>query len=211
MTASPDLTKLPLFNWHATKHVSQRRVRLTNAIVDLAPRDTRSLLDVGCGDGSMTKEIGDRLGATELRGVDVKLRPGSVIDVRPYDGLTLPFEDACFDLVTIVDVLHHCSDMAAVFAEVMRVVKPSGAVVVKDHFQFGAWSSGVLWAMDMFGNSAFGVKVRGNYLSPPQWVDLVAASGGAIEKLVWPFRIHTAPFHLVARSEYQFLMRVIRT
>jgi precorrin-6B methylase 2 len=52
--ASPDLTKLPLFHWHATKHVSQRRVRLTSAITDLAPRDTRAMLDVGCGDGSMT-------------------------------------------------------------------------------------------------------------------------------------------------------------
>jgi ubiquinone/menaquinone biosynthesis C-methylase UbiE len=134
-----------------------------------------------------------------------------VIDVRQYDGRTLPFEDARFDLVTIVDVLHHCSDMRAVFAEVIRVVKPTGAVVVKDHFQFGAWSSGVLWAMDMFGNTAFGVKVRGNYLSPPQWVDLVTASGGSIEKLVWPFRVHPAALRLVARAEYQFLMRVVRT
>src|SRR5215831_15147202 len=113
LMASPDLTKLPIFNWHATKHVSQRRVRLTNAIVDLAPGDARSMLDVGCGDGTMTKDIGDRLGATDIRGVDVKLRPGSVIDVRQYDGSTLPFEDARFDLVTIVDVLHHCSDMRA--------------------------------------------------------------------------------------------------
>jgi SAM-dependent methyltransferase len=209
--ASPDLTKLPIFNWHATKHVASRRERLVNAICDLAPTGITSMLDVGAGDGTMTKLVADRLGATDIKGVDVKLRPGSVIDVRAYDGLTLPFEDARFDLVTIVDVLHHCTDMNAVFAEIMRVVKPTGTVIVKDHFQFGRWSDAVLWAMDMFGNSAFGVKVRGNYLSPPQWVDLVSRTGGSIEKLVWPFKIHNAPITLVARSEYQFLMRITKS
>ncbi len=204
------LQKLPLFRWHSRSHVGARRDKLTNAIVELAPKRVESMLDVGCGDGTMTRAVADKLGAHDVHGVDIKIRPGLAIDVVEYDGKSLPFDDARFDLVTIVDVLHHCQDLEAVFSEIMRVVKPDGAVIIKDHFQFGSWSNGVLWAMDMFGNMHFGVKVRGNYLSPSQWVDLVAQSGGTIDKLVWPFKIHAAPITLVARSEYQFLMRVVR-
>lgn len=205
------LTKLPLFRWHERSVVTSRRARLTSALCELAAGLERpSLLDVGCGDGSMTREVADRIGAVDVHGVDVKIRPNSVIDVREYDGTKLPFEDSRFDLVTIVDVLHHCSDVRAVFREVVRVCKPGGAILVKDHFQFGAWSDKVLWAMDVFGNYAPGVTVRGHYLSPSEWVELVSASGGKVDKLVWPFRVHDLPFTLVARSEYQFLMRVSR-
>ena len=58
--ASPDLTKLPIFNWHATKHVASRRDRLVNAICELAPDKVVSMLDVGAGDGTMTKLVADR-------------------------------------------------------------------------------------------------------------------------------------------------------
>jgi SAM-dependent methyltransferase len=206
----PLLDKLPIFKWHERNVVGTRRARLAGAICDLAPSSAVSMLDVGCGDGSMTKIIADRIGAKDVHGVDIKIRPNSVIDVREYDGRHLPFGDAQFDLVTIVDVLHHCEDLRAVFGEIMRVVKPRGVVVIKDHFQFGPWSDYVLWAMDVFGNYAPGITVRGHYLSPPEWVDLVASAGGKVDKLLWPFRVHDLPWTLVARSEYQFLMRVLR-
>ena len=205
------LAKLPIFKWHEKSIVTSRRARLVDAICGLVPRSIDSLLDVGCGDGSMTKIVAERVGARDVHGVDVKIRPNSVVDVQEYDGRRLPFEDARFDLVTIVDVLHHCEDLRAVFGELTRVVKPTGMLVIKDHFQFGAWSDHVLWAMDAFGNYAPGITVRGHYLSPAEWVELIAGARARVDKLVWPFRVHDLPWRLVARSEYQFLMRVLPT
>jgi hypothetical protein len=63
--------------------------------------------------------------------------------------------------------------------------------------------------MDLLGNYSTDVFVRGTYLSPPQWVELVVAAGGTVDKLVWPFEVHALPWRLVTRSEYQFLMRVV--
>lgn len=204
------LGNLPIFRWHVRSIHVPRVQRLATAIAELVPRAS-SYLDIGCGDGSMARTIGEAVGATsDMHGVDVLVRPNAVIDVRRYDGHVLPFESGRFDLVTICDVLHHAEDAEAVMREAIRVLSPQGRLVIKDHFRFGAWSNVVLTAMDVFGNYAAGVLVRGHYFSPTQWVDMLARAGGRIEKLAWPFVIHDAPWRWVARSEYQFLMRVER-
>lgn len=62
--------------------------------------------------------------------------------------------------------------------------------------------------MDVIGNYAQGILVRGTYLAPDEWVDLVAAAGGAIDSLKWPFEVHNLPWRMVTRSELQFVARV---
>jgi 2-polyprenyl-3-methyl-5-hydroxy-6-metoxy-1,4-benzoquinol methylase len=203
------LAEFPLFRWHHGAVSVPRAARIARAIVDLAPRPTRAMLDVGCGDGTLAAHVARDLGVQDVRGIDIKVQPNCRIAVFPYDGLTMPFPDATFDLVTISDVLHHATDPLAVMREALRVVKKSGAVMVKDHFRLGRWSNGVLFAMDIIGNCAQGIAVTGNYLSPPEWVDLFAKAGGTADKLLWPFDVHSLPFRLITRSEYQFVARVI--
>jgi SAM-dependent methyltransferase len=204
------ISKLPVFRWHEDSVHIPRVQRLSTAIAELAP-SANSMLDIGCGDGTMARGIAEKVGASgDMHGVDVLVRPNAVIDVKQYDGYTLPFENDRFDLITICDVLHHADDPKAVVHEAMRVLSPRGSLVIKDHFRFGQWSNAVLLAMDIFGNYAAGVLVRGHYLTPPQWIELVTSAGGAIDRVLWPFEVHDLPWRLVAKSEYQFLMRVRR-
>ena len=197
-----------MFRWHLESVHVPRVQRLSKAIAELVP-SAKSLLDIGCGDGTMATGIAEVVGATgDLHGVDVLVRPNAVIDVRHYDGLTLPFENDRFDLITICDVLHHADDPRAVVREALRVLSPTGSLVIKDHYRFGQWSNAMLLAMDVFGNYAAGVIVRGHYLTPAQWIELVTSSGGAIDKVLWPFEVHDLPWRLVFKSEYQFVMRV---
>jgi SAM-dependent methyltransferase len=193
---------------HATVHLP-RVERIARGIAELAGPAT-SMLDIGCGNGLLARKIADRTGATSVRGVDVKVRDASAVPVQAYDGRTLPFADASFDLVTIADVLHHAEDPEPVVREALRVLAAGGKVVIKDHFRLGAVSNAILLAMDILGNYSTGVLVRGTYLSPPQWIRLVAAAGGVVDELVWPFDVHTLPLRLLTKSEYQFLMRVVR-
>lgn len=203
----PKLRDLPLFRLHDA-HIHVPRVRrIADAIVSLVP-EARAMLDIGCGNGLLAKDVAERVGAASLVGVDVKVRPEAVIEARAYDGLSLPFDDACFDLVTINDVLHHATEPGAVLNEAVRVLRPGGAVVIKDHFRTSALGNAVLFAMDWVGNVADGVHVTGEYLSPSEWVDLVATAGGRFDRLLWPFVVHALPWRLVARSEYQFVARV---
>src|SRR6185437_13854294 len=81
----------------------------------------RSLLDVGCGDGTVAKTIASRVGADRVAGVDIKVRPSVAVEVVAYDGLHLPFPDDAFEAVVISDVLHHCTDPGAVLRDALRV------------------------------------------------------------------------------------------
>jgi ubiquinone/menaquinone biosynthesis C-methylase UbiE len=88
------------------------------------------LLDVGCGTGFILDLAHDLF--DQLDGLD--LTPEMLDQVTRRDNLTLtlseaekmPFADESFNVVTCYSVLHHIEDLASVFAEVRRVLKPGG-------------------------------------------------------------------------------------
>jgi SAM-dependent methyltransferase len=168
----------------------------------------RSLLDVGCGEGSVAVAIAQRVGAQRVAGVDIKIQPGVPIEAVAYDGLHLPFPDGAFEAVVISDVLHHCQDPVAVLREALRVA--SRIVAIKDHFRFGPVSEKLLLWMDQIGNASHDIHVRGTYFGPREWAEMVAAAGGRFTGLEWPLQIHDYPFRLVTQDRLQFAAGVER-
>jgi SAM-dependent methyltransferase len=166
-----------------------------------------SLLDIGCGDGLNTLTLAKAIGATRVAGVDVHVRPTAQIEVREYDGLHIPFPDRSFDIVSLVDVLHHCSDPDAVLAETMRVA--CKLVVIKDHFQFGPVTNKVLYWIDRVGNAKDGIPCPGTYFQPHEWVAMVERAGGHIARLEWPLKTHDLPWRIVGWPQLQFTAKVV--
>ena len=93
------------------------------------------ILDVGCGGGLLAEEI-SRLGAAVI-GVDPSPNSidvarahassaGLTIDYRVGMGERLPLDDCSADIVYCVDVLEHVTDIDAVVAETVRVLRPGG-------------------------------------------------------------------------------------
>jgi ubiquinone/menaquinone biosynthesis C-methylase UbiE len=181
--------------------------RIVEGVGDLVGQPT-SMLDVGCSDGRLARAVADAVGADRVEGVDVKLQPDARIPVAEYDGRVLPFPDATFDLVTIVDVLHHAEDPRAVLAESLRVLAPGGSVVVKDHVRLGPVSRRILYALDVASNYAAGIRTTNTYLALDEWVALVHAAGGAIDAMVWPFRVHDLPWRVLLPSRCHLLLRI---
>jgi SAM-dependent methyltransferase len=95
---------------------------------------------VGCGPGGFTAIAAET--AREVVGVDVSrawveaaeatFRDRKIANARSEltAGETLPFEDGSFDVVTMVDVIHHLDDPRGVLAEVHRVLVPGGTFLV---------------------------------------------------------------------------------
>ena len=54
------------------------------------------------------------------------------VELQLSDGATLPFEDGMLDAVFANMYLHHCPDPRAAIAEMVRVLKPGGRLVITD-------------------------------------------------------------------------------
>jgi SAM-dependent methyltransferase len=184
--------------------------RVVTGVASLAPA-ARSMLDIGASDGRVAARVAGMLGIVDVHGADVQLQPDPAIPVVEYDGRSLPFDDDRFDLVTIVDVLHHADDPTAVVRDALRVLTPGGAIVVKDHLRLGAWSNMVLYAMDTASNFGVHTRAGGRYLSVDEWVRVANDAGGRIDTMVWPFQVHNLPWRAVARNEYHLLLRIVPT
>ena len=97
-------------------------------------------LDIGCGVGVTDRFLAGRFGA--LHGVDIaadaveKARKANPeVHYESYDGGVLPFADDSVDLAFTICVVHHVptGDWPAFAAEMKRVVRPGGLVVVFEH------------------------------------------------------------------------------
>jgi SAM-dependent methyltransferase len=121
---------------HVVEHYLRKRTRF---VLDTCPRGTG--LDVGCGTGALAMRLADA--GYEMVGVDpsdgmLEVLRGRCSAVRAVkaSGTSLPFEDDTYDLVLSVAVMHHIADPGDVrrtLAEMVRVAKPGGRILVWDH------------------------------------------------------------------------------
>ncbi len=116
--------------------LTRRRLQqvLTAVLVPAASRGGLCL-DVGCGD----RPYEGLFALGQYLGVDVEDsgRPLSMKQPdRFYDGKVLPYANDSFDLVMSTQVLEHVPDPLALLAEMARVCKPGGEIVVSLPFVY---------------------------------------------------------------------------
>ncbi|MBW8908765.1 MAG: SAM-dependent methyltransferase, partial [Mesorhizobium sp.] len=70
--------------------VFQRRIRVLSEHIGAVLGAEGTVLDLGCGDGSLAKAVMDRKPGLNFRGIDVFLRPRTAIPVEIFDGTTIP-------------------------------------------------------------------------------------------------------------------------
>src|ERR1035438_8017674 len=77
--------------------VHRRRVAvLAERLAAMLPPSS-TLLDVGCGDGTVAKLIEERVPGLQVAGAEFSPRPNCAIPCSGFDGAHLPFPDKSFD------------------------------------------------------------------------------------------------------------------
>jgi SAM-dependent methyltransferase len=148
-------------------YIHPRRVRVLADLIAPWLSPSAAVLDVGCGDGLLAREIVRRRPDTTVRGIDVLVRPTAAIDVAPFDGQRIPYGDGAFESVMLVDVLHHTDDPAVLLREAMRAARAD--VIVKDHTMDSRLAGRILRFMDRAGNERHGVRIPYNYWPTRRW------------------------------------------
>lgn len=199
------LQKQLLNNVH-DRAVFKRRVRVLSGHLADELRDGGTVLDVGCGDGSIAHAVMARNPRLDVQGIDVMLRPHSAIPAKVYDGDHIPFADKAFDWVTIVDVLHHTDDPARVLAECVRVARRG--VVIKDHLREGFAAFSTLRVMDWVGNRGHDVRLPYNYLSKAEWHSIFAELSVSPVRWNEALGLYPQPFALAFDRSLHFVATV---
>lgn len=113
-------------------------------------RKARSIIDVGCGDCLLTREL-SRLLKRRISAVDVfDHRKVPYEDHLVYDGRCLPFDDSKFDAALVLFTIHHTDDQLALLSEVARVT--SGSIVVFEDTYSSSFQRKFLEFYDWFSN-----------------------------------------------------------
>jgi SAM-dependent methyltransferase len=208
MAATPQKSQ-PLWwpiSWVGRLHqafVFPRRTRvLSELLAGLLPPDA-AVLDIGCGDGTIGNSIARLRPDVCVRGVEFLTRPGCQIECRSFDGSSLPFPDASFDVCLSVDVLHHTQDPNVLLREAARVSR--SAVLLKDHLDENFIDNATLRFMDWVGNRPHGVGLTYNYQSRKRWEEHFLRCGLTVVHWSTEVPLYPPPFSLVLGRGLHFI------
>ena len=103
------------------------------ALVPPAARPGAVLLDAGCGGGLLAPHLegrGYRHVGVDLRRPALELSAARGVVPVTGDVTALPLADGCADVVAAGEILEHVTDLPGTVAELVRVLRPGGLVVL---------------------------------------------------------------------------------
>ncbi len=127
-------------DWYASTWGDSVSNRLAAELCGVVEGDV--LLDIGCGTGTTLRTLAAELVDVELVGVDptprmleiARRQTGDATRIRYLQtgGEDLPFEAGHFSLALLVNTLAHLVDARVALAEIRRVLRPQGRLVLVD-------------------------------------------------------------------------------
>ena len=130
---------------HASVLASHRWRTVANSAAYLEPHliAGRSLLDIGCGPGTITAEFAQRLAPGRVVGLDAAsdavvaasthaAEVGADVTFVQGDALALPYDDNTFDITHAHQTLQHVADPVSMLREMARVTTPGGTIAARE-------------------------------------------------------------------------------
>jgi ubiquinone/menaquinone biosynthesis C-methylase UbiE len=140
------------------------------------------MLDVGCGTGLFASKVQYSLPHVEVCGVDLvsdmlakgqarwRLHRAHVLPVQG-DSERLPFVSGSFDIVTCANSFHHYPRQDRAVAEMRRVLRPGGRLMIIDGYRDGVWG----WFI--YDVCVAGIEGEVHHASARRFRDLMTQAG----------------------------------
>lgn len=186
--------------------LNRRATVLAKHLTALLPPSAH-VLDIGCGDGIIDHLAQQMRPDVRIEGIDVLARPCGKIPVKLFDGATIPYRDASFDVAMFIDVLHHTVDPLPLLREAARVAY---IIIIKDHLREGFLSNATLRVMDWFGNAHNEVALTYNYWSDAQWSAAFCSLGVVPSRRINSLGLYPMPASWLFERNLHFLVRLER-
>ncbi len=183
--------------------VHKRRIAVIAQRLAAMLPSASSLLDVGCGDGTIGKLVSQSAPGMTVEGAEFIPRADCAIPCLGFDGEHLPYGDRSFDGCMFVDVLHHSRDALAILRDAARVSR--NFILIKDHLAENSFDHATLRFMDWVGNRPHGVELPYNYFSNRQWQDVFQGAGLREVKVERKIPIYPFPFSAVFGRNLHFI------
>ena len=124
----------PSGRWTSSASPSSSSASSARSTTQLGPTEGRRCLDLGSDNGVISlllRRRGGSWASGDLTDEAVASIRGLVeTDVHKVEGGRLPFADATFDTVAVVDMLEHVPEEHAFLIELARITKPGGRLVI---------------------------------------------------------------------------------
>jgi SAM-dependent methyltransferase len=184
-------------------YVHNRRTSvLSEWCSNLIPANT-TVLDVGSGDGRLARLVADKRPDISIDAIDVRVRGDAAIPIKTFDGKSIPFDESSFDVVMLVDVLHHTDDPMILLHEAVRVARQT--LVIKDHLLQGAFAYQTIRFMDWMANARHGVALPYNYWTPAQWHGAFDTLGLTVSSWQSNLKLYPFPADLIFGRSLHFI------
>ncbi len=114
--------------------------KMKEMIPDIVKKNGIKHLDFGGGSGEFCKAFKDYNASIDTYCLDVERWYGKThtnkytdINYTFVNTSSIPFPDNHFDIITIIQVLHHIDDILKTLSEISRILKPGGIVFIREH------------------------------------------------------------------------------
>lgn len=153
-------------------------------IVNIIKIHPNNFLDFGCGNGSITYELGKLLNIeNETYGVDI-YRDKNLNSHIKFSLITndiLPFPDDNFDFILSLMALHHVENLKKALEEIYRVLKFGGLLLIREHDCNSKETASLLDAIHGFYDKVWSegniIDIYADYKSMDEWDKIIEEVG----------------------------------